>query len=78
MQAVEALLQFVGCAVLLDQEVRVGPHHLGVGAQERLDEGRPRQEAPLLVLERPKVLGTDLRTLLDIRDAELLARARRV
>ena len=63
-------------AVLVDQQVRVEPQELRVGAQEGLDVGRPRQHDPLLVLQRPQVLGADLRRLLDRRDVDLVADAR--
>jgi hypothetical protein len=55
--------------------VRVEAEQLRVGAQEGLDERRAGQHRELLVLERPQVLGADLRLALDIGDVEVLAHA---
>src|SRR6185437_16094350 len=63
-------------AVLLDERLAVEAQRLRVGAQEALDERRARQEAPLLILERPQVLGADLRLRLDLRDVDASAHTR--
>ena len=59
--------------VVLHQPVRIEPQHLGVAAQERLDEGGPGEHPELLVLERAQVLGPDLGLGLDVRDVEALS-----
>jgi hypothetical protein len=64
--------------VLLDEKLAVEAERVGIGAQERLDVSRAREEVPFLVLERAQVLGTDLRLGLDVRDVEALAHARLV
>ena len=46
-----------------------------VGAQERLDESGSGEHRELPVLERPQVLGADLRLPLDIGDVEVLTHA---
>ena len=52
------------------------PKRLRVRAQEALDEGRARQQAPLFVLERAQVLGADLRLRLDLGHVDALAHPR--
>src|SRR5205085_36647 len=49
---------------------------LRVLAQEAADERRPREQAPLLVLQRAQVLRAYLRGLLDLGDVDLGAHAR--
>ena len=62
--------------ILVDERVPVETQELGVGAQEPLRVRVARENLPLLVLERPQVLGPDLGPLLDRLDVDLVASAR--
>ena len=61
---------------VIDEHPPVEAEHVGVGAQERLGEGVPRKQGPLLVLERTQVLGADLRARLELGNVEVLAHPR--
>src|SRR5262249_28009744 len=52
--------------VLVDQAAAVKPQEVAVRPQEALDVDGTRQEVPFLVLDRPQVLGSDLRARLHL------------
>ena len=56
--------------VLVDERSAVEPEEIAVGPQEALDVDRARQQVPFLVLDRPQVLGPDLRSCLDLADVD--------
>ena len=62
--------------VLVDERLTVEAERLRVRAQEATHVRRGRQDVELLVLERPQVLRTDLRPLLELGEVEILAESR--